>query len=109
MTNYPTPWQQKTMWAALTAVFVVALVGIACSVVWIAVTVIGFLQPILIPVAIAVILAYLLDPVITFLTKQGLGRTKAILSLFTIAILSIGVLVAWLVSVVSMQAVGFGR
>jgi predicted PurR-regulated permease PerM len=109
MTNYPTPWQQKTMWAALTAVFVVALVGIACSVVWIAVNVIGFLQPILIPVAIAVILAYLLDPLVTFLTRHGLGRTKAILSLFTIAILSIGVLVAWLAPVVSMQAAGFGR
>jgi len=109
MTKYPTPWQHKTMWAALTALFVVALITIACSVVWIAANVIGFLQPILIPVAIAVILAYLLAPLVTKMTEHGLGRTKAILALFTIAFLSIGVLVAWLAPVVSMQAASVTR
>lgn len=109
MTKYPTPWQHKTMWAALTALFVVVLVTIACSVVWIAANVVGFLQPILIPVAIAVILAYLLAPLVTKMTEHGLGRTKAILALFTIAFLSIGVLVAWLAPVVSMQAASVTR
>jgi predicted PurR-regulated permease PerM len=109
MTQYPTPWQRKTMWAALTAIFVVSIVAIACAVVWIAVNVIGFLQPILIPVAIAVILAYLLDPLITKMTHRGLGRTRAILAMFTIALLSIGVLVAWLAPIVSMQAATVGR
>ena len=109
MSKYPTPWQRKTMWAALTALFVVLLVTIACSVVWIAANVVSFIQPILIPVAIAVILAYLLDPLITKMTEQGLGRTKAVLALFTIAILSIGVLVAWLAPIVSMQAASAGR
>lgn len=109
MTKYPTPWQRKTMWAALTAVFVVVLVTIACSVVWIAANVVGFIQPILIPVAISVILAYLLDPLITKMTARGLGRTKAVLALFTIAFLSIGVLVTWLAPIVSMQAANAGR
>lgn len=97
------------MWAALTALFVVLLITIACWVVWIAANVISFIQPILIPVAIAVILAYLLDPLITRMTAQGLGRTKAVLALFTIAILSIGVLVAWLAPIVSIQAANVGR
>jgi predicted PurR-regulated permease PerM len=109
MTKYPTPWQRKTMWAALTALFVVMLITIACSVVWIAANVIGFIQPILIPVAIAVILAYLLDPLITKITARGLGRTKAVLALFTIAVLSLGVLIAWLAPIVSMQAASVGR
>jgi len=109
MTNYPTPWQSKTMWAALTALFVVLLVTIACSIVWIVANVVGFLQPILIPVAIAVILAYLLDPLITKMTARGLGRTKAVLALFTIAFLSIGALVTWLAPIVSMQAANVGR
>jgi predicted PurR-regulated permease PerM len=109
MTKYPTPWQRKTMWAALTALFVVMLITIACSVVWIAANVIGFVQPILIPVAIAVILAYLLDPLITKMTARGLGRTKAVLALFTIAVLSLGVLIAWLAPIVSMQAASVGR
>jgi predicted PurR-regulated permease PerM len=109
MTKYPTLWQRKTMWAALTALFVVMLITIAGSVVWIAANVIGFLQPILIPVAIAVILAYLLEPLITKLTTQGLSRTKAVLAVFTIAILSIGVLIAWLAPIVSMQAASVAR
>jgi predicted PurR-regulated permease PerM len=109
MTKYPTPWQRKTMWAALTALFVVMLITIACSVVWIAANVIGFIQPILIPVAIAVILAYLLDPLVTKMAAYGLARTKAVLALFMIAVLSIGVLIAWLAPIVSMQAASVGR
>jgi predicted PurR-regulated permease PerM len=60
-------------------------------------------------VAIAAILAYLLDPLVTRMASQGLGRTKAVFALFAIAFLSIGVLVAWLAPVVSMQAANVGR
>lgn len=109
MTKYPTTWQRKTMWAALTAVFIVVLITIACSVVWMVANLVSFLQPILIPVAIAVILAYLLDPLVTKMCEHGLGRTKAVFALFAIAFLSIGVLVAWLAPVVSMQATNVGR
>jgi predicted PurR-regulated permease PerM len=109
MSKHPTPWQRKTMWAALTAIFIVVLITIACSVVWIVANVVGFIQPILIPVAIAVILAYLLDPVVTRMCEKGLGRTKAVFALFAVAFLSIAVLVAWLAPVVSMQATNVGR
>jgi len=109
MTKYPTQWQRQTMWAALTAVFIVVLIVIGCAVVWTAATVVGFLQPILIPVAIAAILAYLLDPLVTKMSNSGLSRTKAVLALFTIAFLSIGVLIAWLAPVISMQAASVGR
>ena len=97
------------MWSALTAVFIVVLITLACSVVWIVANVVGFIQPILIPVAIAVILAYLLDPVVTKICEKGLGRTKAVFALFAIVFLSIGTLVAWLAPVVSMQATNVGR
>src|SRR4051794_22327077 len=107
--KYPTVWQRKTMWAALTAIFIVVLITIGCSVVWLGANVVGFIQPILIPVAIAVILAYLLDPVVTWMCERGLGRTRAVVALFAIAFLSIGVLVAWLAPIVSMQATNVGR
>ena len=97
------------MWATLTALFIVVLITLACSVVVILANVISFIQPILIPVAIAVILAYLLDPLITKMCERGLGRTKAVFALFAIAFLSIAVLVAWLAPVVSMQASNVGR
>ena len=109
MVKYPTPWQQKTMWAALTALFVVFLVAIACSVIWIATNVISFLQPILIPVAIAGILAYLLDPVVTRLCNGGLGRTKAVLLLFAVGFLLLGGLFAWLGPMISMQSASFAK
>ena len=109
MTKYPTVWQRKMMWAALTTVFVVLLITIGCSVIWFVAKVVGFLQPILIPVAIAVILAYLLNPLVTWMSAQGVSRTKAVFALFAITFLSIGVLVAWLAPVVSMQATNVGR
>jgi predicted PurR-regulated permease PerM len=109
VTKYPTIWQRKMMWAALTAFFILLLIIIGCSVIWIVAKLVGFIQPILIPVAIAVILAYLLDPLVDKMTKHGLSRTKAVFALFTIAFLSIGVMVAWLAPVVSMQATNVGR
>lgn len=97
------------MWAALTALFVVFLVLIACSAVWAAANVISFLQPILIPVAIAVILAYLLDPVVTRMCKGGLSRTKAVLLVFAIGFLSVVGLVTWLAPTISMQSASFAK
>ena len=109
MAQYPTPWQKKTMWAALTALFIVFLIVIVASVVWVVANLISYLQPILIPVAIAAILAYLLDPLVTKMCSGGMGRTKAVVLLFTIAFLSLGALVAWLVPMISVQSASFTR
>lgn len=109
MRNYPTAWQRKTMWAALTAVFVVLLVGVVAGVVWLGANVIAFLQPILIPVAIAVILSYLLDPVVTRLAERGWSRTTAILTLFAIVFLGITALLMWLIPTISMQSAAFTK
>jgi predicted PurR-regulated permease PerM len=97
------------MWAALTALFIVLLVVTAASVIWVTANVISFLQPILIPVAIAAILAYLLDPVVTRMCKGGLGRTKAVVLLFTLVFLSLVLLGTWLVPMISMQSANFAK
>src|SRR6266446_685734 len=109
MNKYPTPWQQKTMWAALTALFVVFLVIVVGAVIWIGANIISFLQPILIPVAIALILAYLLDPLVTKMCKGGLGRTKAVALIFAIIFLALGGLVAWIVPTISLQGANFAK
>ncbi|MDQ3547138.1 MAG: hypothetical protein M3429_11590 [Verrucomicrobiota bacterium] len=80
------------MWASLTAIFVVVLFLIVGSAVYLSANLIAFLQPILIPVAISAILAYLLDPVVTYLAKRGFGRIKAVLTIFLIAFLAIAAL-----------------
>ena len=109
MKEYPTPWQRKTMWAALTACFVVLLVIIVAAVIWAAANVISFLQPILIPVAIAVILTYLLDPLVTKMSRGTLSRTKAVALVFAIAFFALGGLAAWLIPTISIQSANFAR
>ena len=109
MSDYPTPWQRKVMWAALTAFCVVLLIVIIGTVIWASANIISFLQPILIPVAIAVILTYLLDPLVTKMSRGTLSRTKAVALVFAIAFFALGGLTAWLVPTVSIQSANFAR
>ncbi len=97
------------MWAALSALFVVFLVSVTTTLIWVFAKVIGFLQPILIPVAIAAILAYLLDPVVTRMCRGGMGRTKAVSLLFLLVFLFLIALGTWLVPVISMQSASFAK
>lgn len=107
--RYPTVWQRKTMWAALTAIFVVLLILIVGSAIWITGQLIGFLQPILIPVALAVILAYLLDPLVTHLSERRMTRAKAISLIFAIAFLALAAMASWVIPNISMQSASFAR
>jgi predicted PurR-regulated permease PerM len=109
MSKYPTPWQRKAMWASLTSVFVLLLVVIVAAVVWVGANLAAYLQPILIPVAISAILAYLLDPLVTKLADRGFGRTKSILFLFALFFLAIAGFMAWLVPTISEQSSNLAR
>src|SRR6184192_4275618 len=109
MKDYPTPWQRKTMWAALTALFVVFLIVIVGAAIWTGANIISFLQPILIPVAIAIILTYLLDPLVTKMCRGGLSRTKAVAFLFAVAFVALGGLIGWLVPTISIQSANFAK
>ena len=97
------------MWAALTAFFVVLLIVIAGVVVYVGANLISFLQPILIPVAIAIILTYLLDPLVTIFCRRGLGRTWAIGAIFASVFVALFVLVWWVVPTISEQSANFAK
>src|SRR5438093_382311 len=109
MKEYPTPWQSKMMWASLTACFLLLLVVVLGAVIWAGANVISFLQPILIPVAIAVILSYLLDPLVTKMSRGTLSRAKAVALVFAIGFFALGGLGAWLVPTISIQSANFAR
>jgi predicted PurR-regulated permease PerM len=109
MSAYPTPWQSKMMWAALTAFCVVLLVVIVGTVIWTTANLLSFLQPILIPVAIAGILTYLLDPLVTNMSQGALSRTKAVILVFAIAFFALGGLLGWLVPTISIQSANFAK
>ena len=97
------------IWAALTACCVVLLVVIVGTAIWAAASVISFLQPILIPVAIAAILTYLLDPLVTKMSRGTLSRTKAVALVFAIGFFALGGLAAWLIPTISIQSANFAK
>jgi predicted PurR-regulated permease PerM len=97
------------MWAALSALFVVLLIIIAAVVVYVGANLISFLQPILIPVTIAIILTYLLDPLVTELCRRGLSRMWAIITILLLMLVALVGLFWWVVPTISEQSANFAR
>ena len=82
---------------------------IAGVVIYVGANLISFLQPILIPVAIAVILAYLLDPLVTELCRRKMGRGMAIVVIFASVFIALTGLIWWVVPTISVQSANFAR
>ncbi|MEM7792590.1 MAG: AI-2E family transporter, partial [Verrucomicrobiota bacterium] len=69
---------------------------------------VGSFQDVLLPLAIAAILATLLRPIITFLeTRTRLGRTTGIILLFLLVILLLGVVAVFIVPALFDQITAF--
>jgi predicted PurR-regulated permease PerM len=109
ISEFPTPWQKKTIWAALTALSVVAIGAIAVGLIWVMSKVLGFLQPILIPFAVAAVLAYLLDPVVTRIASWGTSRQRAVFAVFALLFLMIAGILLWVVPALSTQTANLAR
>lgn len=94
--NQPTQRQAQIIWKALTALSVVLLtaiaLGVGAAVIWIA----TYLKSVLIPLAIAGIIAYLLEPVVDFLQAKRMPRSAAILLVFTVILVGLAGLVVFL-------------
>ena len=85
--RYPTEFQQKTLWNAATGVSILILGVLVVVLIWLTGQVFGFLQPVLIPLIVAGIVAYVLDPVVRLLEKRGMTRLWSVVVVF-IAILA---------------------
>ncbi len=90
----PSTFQRRTLWKAATgiSIAIIALLSVAALV--ITTKILGLLQPVLIPVAIAGILAYLLEPVVHWLRSRKFfgynpSRIQAILLVYLLAILGL--------------------
>jgi len=103
MNEYPTPWQQKMMWSALAALSVVAIGAVAVGLAWLVSTVIGFLQPILIPFALAAVMAYLLDPVVSWIVRLGTSRQRAVISVFAVVTIAFAGVMLWIIPAIWIQ------
>jgi len=105
----PTLFQRKMFWAALTALSFVALGAVAVLLGKLVVDAISFLRPVLLPLAIAGILAYLLEPVVCWLENRRLSRLRAvILVFFAILGLCVGILI-WILPTIWHQGEVFAR
>jgi predicted PurR-regulated permease PerM len=105
--EYPTAWQRKTLWSAASALAVVIIGAIAVGLIWLTSRVLGFLQPILIPFAVAGVLAYLLDPVVERLQRWGhrwgITRQAAVISVFGVLTIALVGIMLWVVPAISHQ------
>ena len=103
MNEFPTIWQRKTMWSALAALAVVVIGAIAVGLVWLVSTVIGYLQPILIPFAVAGVMAYLLEPVVARIVTWGTSRRRAVISVFALVTILLAGLMVWVIPAIWVQ------
>lgn len=85
MNNIPNAFQRQTLWTAVTAVSVTVICALVVGLIWLLTRVIAFLQPLLIPFAVAGVLAYLLDPAVERLVKWRINRRHAVMSVFVMA------------------------
>jgi predicted PurR-regulated permease PerM len=76
------------MWSAVTGTAMLVLGSLLVGLVWLIGQIFGFLQPVLVPLIVAGIIAYLLDPVVRLIEKRGFSRLWSVISVF-IAILAV--------------------
>src|SRR3954469_4529945 len=78
----PSEAQLRIIWFALTALAIAAILGVFSGFIWGAGQILSLLSPVLWPLAIAAVLAYLLDPAVYWLERKKISRPKSIVIVF---------------------------
>ena len=92
--RYPTRFQQKTLWNAITGLAMLVVGTLIVGLIWLIGEIFGFLQPVLIPLIVAGIVAYVLDPVVRLLEKRRFNRLWAVITVYIIILTGIMLLVS---------------
>lgn len=93
----PSRFQQQTIWNAATGLAILVLGALTIGLVWLTGKVFGFLQPVLVPLLVAAIVAFVIDPVVRFFEKRGMSRIWAVATVYFLALLAAGLLVAMII------------
>jgi predicted PurR-regulated permease PerM len=109
MKNLPTAFQRNVLWTAVTALSLTIIGTLAIGFVYLGTQVMGYLQPILVPFAVAGVLAYLLEPGVAWLERLGLKRQPSVLLVFLIFSLVLGSLVCWIAPKISEQTANLAK
>ena len=92
--RYPTEFQKKTLWNAATGVSILVLGALLVGFIWLIGQIFGFLQPVLIPLIVAGLIAYVMEPVVRFLERRGMSRVWSVVTLFITILVVVTLLVA---------------
>jgi predicted PurR-regulated permease PerM len=107
--SYPTPPQRRVLWTALTALAVVAMLGVAGLIFFGFIAFLSWSYPILLPIGLGVIIALVLDIPVTFLQKRGHKRETATLTVCLLAVISFLLFWAFLLPPLVSQSGDFFR
>jgi len=91
--EYPSRFQKRTLWTAITAFAIVVIGAIAVGFILLTGYVLSFLQVVLVPIAVAGIIAYLLEPIVDWLRSKGWPQSRAMMVVFIGFLVSITLLV----------------
>lgn len=105
----PTKRQAHLFWTALSGLATAVLVALVVALVWGLGKVLNILSPVLWPLAVAGVIAYLLDPVVDFFERKGISRPRAIVSVFAIAIISVTIVLLIIVPPIVTQTREFAK
>src|SRR5512138_1129352 len=85
--NFPPPsaHQARLIWAAFTGLAIATIIGLIAGLIWGLGEVLRILGPVLWPLAVAGVVAYLLDPVVDWLERKKIPRARAIICVFALA------------------------
>lgn len=97
------------MWRAITALSIATITVVSVSTIYAFSYVMAFLQPILVPFAIAGVLAYLLEPVVSWLVTVGTTRQRAVIGVFAVTTLVFVGLMFWIIPMISTQTARLAR
>jgi predicted PurR-regulated permease PerM len=104
---YPTPWQRKLLWNAIASLSLLVIAAIVVFTLYVATQILAFLQPLLLPVAVAGVFAYLLEPVVSWLARNKVPRLLAVITVFGGFVLGAALLVIGVVPSIYTESVKF--
>ena len=93
----PSERQARIIWFALTGLAVAILFGLLAGLVWGLGRVLDILSPVLWPLAVAGVIAYLLDPLVDVIERKWASRPRAIVCVFGIALVIVAALLGSIV------------
>lgn len=93
-TTPPGESQMRIMWFALTALAVLATIAVGVAFIWGIGKVLNLLGPVLWPLAIAAVLAYLFDPAVNWLERRHISRMWGIIIVYAAVLCVIAGVVA---------------